>query len=199
IALGQQTDRLALAQQSGNTIRSVAIECRDLLLIDRTFGRNLVGQGILEAPFVAPLSEQRRHDAARIADVSLLGEVGDHINRMHQARGAQGEIARVARPDADAVQRSGGRAARQGVDGDHSWSLANALTAATAMALPPLRPRTIRNGTRPSAARASFDSIAPTKPTGRPITAAGGGAPASSISSRRNKAVGALPIATTAP
>ena len=39
----------------------------------------------------------------------------------------------------------------------------------------------------------------PTKPTGTPMMAAGLGAPAASISSRRNKAVGALPIATTAP
>ena len=47
---------------------------------------------------------------------------------------------------------------------------------------------------------ASLDSAAPTKPTGMPITAAGGMTPGScSISSRRNKAVGALPITTTDP
>ena len=67
-----------------------------------------------------------------------------------------------------------------------------------AIALPPLRPFTIRKGTRPSAASASLDSAAPIKPTGRPITAAGGLAPASSSSSRRNRAVRCrLPIATT--
>ena len=50
-----------------------------------------------------------------------------------------------------------------------------------------------------SAASASFDSAAPTNPTGTPMIAAGRGAPSISISSRWNKAVGALPIATTAP
>src|SRR4051812_41755807 len=82
----------------------------------------------------------------------------------------------------------------------HRPALASALTAAAVMALPPMRPRTIRNGTpRGSAASASFDSAAPTKPTGMPRIAAGFGAPASSSSSRRNSAVGALPMATTAP
>jgi hypothetical protein len=37
------------------------------------------------------------------------------------------------------------------------------------------------------------------KPTGQPMIAAGRGAPAISISSRWNKAVGALPMAITAP
>ena len=47
--------------------------------------------------------------------------------------------------------------------------------------------------------RASFDSRAPMKPTGQPTIAAGRGPPATIISSRWNSAVGALPIATTAP
>ena len=50
-----------------------------------------------------------------------------------------------------------------------------------------------------SAISASFDSAAPTKPTGMPTIAAGRGAPSSSSSSRRKSAVGALPMATTAP
>ena len=82
----------------------------------------------------------------------------------------------------------------------HNPGLAKALIAAAVMALPPMRPRTMRNGTpRELAASASFDSAAPTNPTGMPRIAAGFGAPASSISSRRNSAVGALPMATTAP
>src|SRR5262249_53882684 len=128
-----------------------------------------------------------------------LGEVSQHIDRPHQAGGAQGKIPDVTRPDADAIKRAATRTTGQGVEADHSASLASALTAATAMALPPLRPRPIRQGTRPSASSASFDSCAPTKPTGSPTTAAGGFAPASSISRRRNSAVGALPMATTAP
>ena len=50
-----------------------------------------------------------------------------------------------------------------------------------------------------SATRASFDSAAPTNPTGMP-TIATGLAPVSPItSSSRNRAVGALPMATTEP
>src|SRR5262245_23727629 len=82
----------------------------------------------------------------------------------------------------------------------HMPALASALTAAAVMALPPIRPRTIKKGTpRGSAASASFDSAAPTNPTGTPMIAAGRGAPASSISSNRKSAVGALPMATRAP
>ncbi len=63
------------------------------------------------------------------------------------ARGLQGHQLGIARPQPDRVER----AVR------HSASLASALTAAAAMALPPLRPCTIRNGTRPSAASAALD------------------------------------------
>src|ERR1700728_1921346 len=122
--------------------------------------------------------------------MSGLGEVGDDVGFAERAQRLERHQFRIARPDADADQL--GRA--------HSPALAKALTAAAVMALPPMRPRTIRNGTpRGSAASASFDSAAPTKPTGMPRMAAGFGAPASIISSSRDKAVGALPIATTAP
>ena len=56
----------------------------------------------------------------------------------------------------------------------HSISLATAFSAAAAIALPPRRPRTMTLGTSPLASSASLDSAAPTKPTGMPITAAGG-------------------------
>ena len=71
--------------------------------------------------------------------------------------------------------------------------------AAAVIALPPLRPRTQRYGHAPVGDQRFFASAAPTKPTGMPTTQAGAGAPSSSSSSSRNSAVGALPIATTAP
>ena len=46
---------------------------------------------------------------------------------------------------------------------------------------------------------ACLDSAEPTKPTGTPMIAAGRGPPSQIHSSRWNRAVGALPIATTAP
>src|SRR6185369_14533515 len=52
-------------------------------------------------------------------------------------------------------------------DGSPSSVTSSALTAAAASALPPRRPRRVRNGIPRSAAiSASFDSAAPTNPTG---------------------------------
>src|SRR5579862_1661110 len=125
-----------------------------------------------------------------MAGIAGLGKERDHVGFAKRARRFQRHQLRIARTDADAQKFS--RA--------HSPALASALTAAAVMALPPMRPRTMMNGTsRGSAASASLDSAAPTKPTGMPRMAAGFGAPPSSRSSRRNKAVGALPMATTAP
>ena len=71
---------------------------------------------------------------------------------------------------------------------------------ATVTALPPRRPSTTTQGAAALSHRACLDSAAPTKPTGQPMIAAGRGhVGSSSIFSRWNRAVGALPIATTAP
>src|SRR5580658_11121176 len=131
-----------------------------------------------------------RHDGARVTGIAGLGEMGNHVGFAERAHRFQGHQFRIARPDADTEKFP--RA--------HIPVLAKALSAAAVMALPPILPRTIRNGTpRGSAASASFDSAAPTNPTGMPRMAAGFGAPASIRSSRRNNAVGALPMATTTP
>src|SRR6185437_4776263 len=77
---------------------------------------------------------------------------------------------------------------------------ASALTAAAASALPPRRPASVTKGSPHGfSASAALASAAPTKPTGNPSTSAGRGAPAAIISRRWNSAVGALPMATTAP
>ncbi|KAG1647305.1 hypothetical protein GQR58_030703 [Nymphon striatum] len=68
-----------------------------------------------------------------------------------------------------------GQARRRSLYPCHSFQLANALTAATVMADPPRRPFTIIDGTGKSCMSASLDSMAPTKPTGQPIIAAGRG------------------------
>ena len=74
-----------------------------------------------------------------------------------------------------------------------------ALMQEAAIGLPPFVPVTVIYGTFDSAINKSFDSAAPTKPTGVPIIAAG--RIFSSFIKRitSNKAVGALPIATIAP
>jgi len=71
-------------------------------------------------------------DLARVAHVAGLGEVRDDVGLGKRAQRLQGEQLRIARADADTDQA---RAA-------HSPALASALTAAAAMALPPMRPRT---------------------------------------------------------
>jgi len=84
---------------------------------------------------------------------------------------------------------------------DISAFFAKALTAAAAIALPPRRPDSVKKGTAPPHCFTSnsFDSAAPIKPTGNPKITAGGSTPSASISSNRNRVVGALPTATTAP
>ena len=80
-----------------------------------------------------------------------------------------------------------------------SW--ARALSAATRTA-PSRRGDRARRGTgcpTGCATSACLDSAEPTKPTGMPMIAAGRGPPSAISSSRWNRAVGALPIATTAP
>ena len=106
-------------------------------------------------------------DRARIAAPTCFGEIGDDRRRGYDLGRLDGEQIRIARTDPDAIEAA---------KGAHSMSLASALTAAAAMALPPLRPRMTMAG-RPLSSKASFDSAAPTKPTGMPRIAAGRGAP----------------------
>lgn len=64
---------------------------------------------------------------------------------------------------------------------------------AAATLLPPFRPLATIAGTSLSN-NASFDSAAPTKPTGTPITAAASNSPFSMSSNNLKMAVGAFPI-----
>src|SRR5437588_11355330 len=104
--------------------------------------------------------------------ISRFGEIRDYIGLVQGARCLERHQFWIAGADANADQLAGIRrhAHRPGLD--------SALMAAAVMALPPMRPRTIKNGT-PCAwsASASFDSAAPTKPTGMATIAAGFGAP----------------------
>src|SRR5258706_9069826 len=83
---------------------------------------------------------------------------------------------------------------------DYSLRLASAFAAATVIADPPRRPSTVSAGAGGLTINAALASAAPTKPTGQPMIAAGRGQDSSSNMFRRwNSAVGALPMATTAP
>src|SRR2546430_3104945 len=163
------------------------------------FGRDLVGDRIFEPKLDSPWSQQGIDGTSRIALKPSLGEKCQDVDISDQRCRSQRQIADIARSDTDAVEGSRAGRSRDRVKSCHSRSLASALIAATAIALPPLRPRTTRNGTRLCDRSASLDSAAPTKPTGTPMMAAGSGAPWPRISSSRNSDVGALPMATLAP
>ena len=72
----------------------------------------------------------------RVALVARFGKVGDRSRALQRAQRFQRDQLRIARPEPDGDERSG----------RHRPGLASALTAAAVMALPPMRPRTIRNG-----------------------------------------------------
>ena len=169
IAGADHGDVLAGVELGGERCGARIVEGDERVAIAGVGLGKLGGEGIIEADQLGVRVDLAVDDAPRIADAALLGEIGDDRRRFQNARGFQRHQLRVARADADAVKC----AARA----HHSASLASAFTAATAMALPPLRPLTMRKGTPPWPASASLDSAAPTKPTGMPMIAAGFGAP----------------------
>src|SRR6202043_2262885 len=188
--LADHRDGAAGIEMRGDFGRGAVVEIADRITVAVAVRGHFGGDRVEQGQFDDFGAQVLRCDGARMTFVSRFGEVCDHVGFAERAHCFQRHQFRIARSDADADEFSGA----------HRPALANALTAAAVMALPPMRPRTTMNGTpRGSAASASFDSAAPTKPTGMPRIAAGFGAPASSNSSRRNSAVGALPMATTAP
>src|SRR5436309_13325979 len=121
------------------------------------FGRHR----IIERQLLARAFEPRLDDRPRVATPPLFGEIGNDAGLADKPHCAHREKLRVPRSDADTVQRAGDDGhppVQHGlrVADVHSRSLASALMAAAVMALPPLRPRMVTNGTRPSAINASF-------------------------------------------
>src|SRR3546814_6381016 len=102
-------------------------------------------------------------DSTSVAITALLAEEGDDIGFIEYANGFQRQQFRIAGARADAGQAAFGIRLQ-------SPALANALTAAAVIADPPMRPRTTAQGIASGLSiRASFDSVAPTKPTGMPM------------------------------
>src|SRR3984957_5474592 len=169
--------------------RGFFVETSQRLAIGRIVEMRLVGHRVVKRQLDMRGFEPTVDDRARIAAPSGLGEEGDNGRGRDDLGRFDGEQIGIAGADADAIETA---------KGAHSMSLASALTAAAAIALPPLRPRMTMAG-KPLSISAPFDSAAPTKPTGTPVAAAGRGAPAAMSSSRRNRAGGPLPIATPEP
>src|SRR5208337_504918 len=94
-----------------------------------------------------------RRDGAPAARVAGLGEMRHHVGAAQRPQRLERDEFRVARADADPDQPRGFA---------HMPALASALTAAAVMALPPMRPRTMRYGICCLlAASAALDSAAP--------------------------------------
>src|SRR5208283_1398577 len=136
-------------------------------------------QGIEQRQLEACINKPAVEDGAGFSARALLGEIGNDWSGGNDFRGFDCHEIGITGAEADAVET----AVLQGKSG-HSDSLAIAFKAAAAMALPPLRPLMAMKGTRASAMSASFDSAAPTKPTGIPMTQAGRAEVSSSMSRR---------------
>ena len=113
------------------------VETADGIAIGRFARRHLGRHRIKQRQLLDARTQMLRDDPPRIAGVAGLGEMRDDVRLGEHARGLQRQKLRIARPDADADQTSARRLF-------HRPALASALTAAAVMALPPMRPRTIR-------------------------------------------------------
>src|SRR5262249_60397728 len=121
--------------------------------------------------------EITRGSGSGVSGVRALGKMCHHVGSFEHADCFQRNEFGVARSHADTNELSAAA---------HIPGLARAFTAAAVIALPPIRPSTVRKGTpRGFAANASFASAAPTKPTGSPRMAAALGTPAPELSSAR--------------
>src|SRR5262249_35673897 len=191
IALAYHGDEAAIVEMRGHLARRVVVERADDVAVACFVLWQLGCHRKDQRHFTHIGFEITRSSGPGVSGVRALGEMCHHVGSFEHANCFERNEFGVARSDADTNKLS---------PAAHIPGLASAFTAAAVIALPPIRPSTVRKGTpRGFAANASLASAAPTKPTGMPRIAAGLGAPASSISSKRNKAVGALPTATTAP
>ena len=115
----------------------------------------------------------------------MVGQATSHITRVALTLGGAHGIFKGSR--LEQLFRDGALAEIQPPPSDFClWNVGlRELGLDPSAALPPMRPRTVRYGTASGlAARACFDSAAPTKPTGMPTTAAGRGVPRPSSSSK---------------
>src|SRR4029453_7157666 len=189
VSLADHGDEAAVVEMRGEVARSAVVKGANDLAVASFVLWQLRRYREDQRQFADTRFEIACSDGPCVSAVRRLGEMCHHIGLFEHAHRLERDELGIARSDADADELS-----------FHIPALARALTAAAVMALPPMRPSTVRKGTpRGFAASESFASAAPTNPTGMPRIAAGFGAPVSSISSKRNKAVGALPIATNAP
>jgi hypothetical protein len=134
ITLGDHRDHFGLVEMRGDRSRRAVVECAQRLAIRSILLRDLGRHGIKQRQLLDSRFEVLARDSAGVARVSGLGEMGGDVGRIERGDGIQREQPGIAGTDADADETPYG----------HRPSLASALTAAAVMALPPIRPRTMR-------------------------------------------------------
>src|SRR5579863_3529348 len=183
-------DHVVLARNLDETLRPVVIEAREKPAVFRAVEGKLRCDRIFHWIFVHILRQYPIDDAPRLTRPAFLAEIGDMPRGTNFAVG----------PHTDQIGIAGPEPTTDDAPHDYSLRIASAFTAATVIADPPRRPSTVRAGAGGLAIKAALASAAPTKPTGQPMIAAGRGQDSSSSMFRSwNSAVGALPMATTAP
>ncbi|MCY1362479.1 hypothetical protein D9M69_491990 [compost metagenome] len=140
VALADHRHVATGVQMPGHLLGGGVVEVADDGFVGQRRFQFLGGHRVHQRHALLGVGKMLLDDAEGIAALALAGfrlghEVPHHLRRLQQAQGLQGNQFRVARAHAQADQPSLAR--------HHSTSVARALTAAAAMALPPRRPRTI--------------------------------------------------------
>src|SRR5579864_1675079 len=130
--------------------RAIVVERLDFVAIGWSASRDFCRNGVKQRQFDRILPDMIGRNGAGAADIAGFGEMHHHIGLPQCSHCLESDEFRVAGPYSDTDQPRGIA---------HRPAFASALTAAAVMALPPMRPRTIRNGTCCAlAAKASLDS-----------------------------------------
>ncbi len=146
VALADHGDIAPGIEMRGHHLGRRVVEVGDHALVAERRLERLGGDGVDQRQLQLRLVQMRLDDAVGIALLALGDEVGHHRRGAQVAHRFQGQQLRVAGADADAEQAAarGALPARCGASlaVAHSTSVARALTAAAAIALPPRRPFT---------------------------------------------------------
>ncbi len=136
---------------------AIVVEFPQRLAIGGIFERDLGGDGIFQR-FLDHAGASRPSTTVRaLPGRSGFPEMRDDAGPRDQPRRLDAHQFRIARTEADAIDGRGGA---------HSTSLATALRAAAAIALPPRRPRTMTLGTRARAKQGLLGFRRPDKADG---------------------------------
>ena len=179
VAFAENGDIAAGAEMRGQLFRHLVVELKEGGFVAAGMVGLFRRDGIDHGEFNLPMHELGGDDETGVALAVLCCRVGDDVRLAEDAQRFERHELRVAGAESDAEEAACLHVLT------HSISLARALTAAAAMALPPRRPCTVMYGIASGlSTSACLDSAAPTKPTGMPRMSTGRGAPRSSISSR---------------